>query len=178
MQRVLVIGSGGSGKSTVAKEIASRLRLPLIHLDALYWHPGWRATDKTAWEGVVRELIATPCWVMDGNYGGTLDVRLARCDAVVFLDLPRVVCLWRVLKRWLQFRGRSRPDMAPECPEQVSWEFVNWIWTYPRSRRPGILRRLARLRADQRAIVLSSDRAVRRFLDGLRAPPAQPCPAS
>jgi adenylate kinase family enzyme len=170
MQRILVIGSGGSGKSSVAKEIAHRLRLPLIHLDALYWHPGWRPTEKDAWDQVVRELIAAPRWVIDGNYGGTLDMRLARCDTVVFLDLPRLVCLWRVLERQLEFRGRSRPDMAPGCPERLSWEFVNWIWTYPHSRRPGILRRLADLRADQRAIVLSSSRAVRRFLDELLAP--------
>ena len=167
MQRILVIGSGGAGKSTVAREIASRLDLPLIHLDALYWNPGWRATDKDAWERRVRELIAAPRWVMDGNYGGTLDLRLARCDAVVFLDLPRVICLWRVIRRRLEFRGRSRPDMAPECPEGLSADFVKWIWTYPRSRRPGILRRLANLRANQRAIVLSSDRAIRSFLDGL-----------
>jgi adenylate kinase family enzyme len=171
MQRILVIGSGGSGKSTVAKEIADRLRLPLVHLDAFYWHPGWRATETSAWERVVRELIAAPCWVMDGNYGGTLDIRVERCDTVVFLDTPRVVCLWRVLKRRLQFHRRSRPDVPPECPERVSWEFVRWIWTYPGRRRAGILRRLANLRADQRAVVLSSNRAVRRFLDGLPAPP-------
>jgi adenylate kinase family enzyme len=169
MQRILVIGSGGSGKSTVAKEVASQLRLPLIHLDALYWQPGWRAPEKDAWDRRIRELIAAPCWVMDGNYGGTLDIRLARCDTVVFLDLPRVTCFWRVLKRLLEFRGRSRPDMPPDCPERLSWEFLNWIWTYPRTRRAGILRRLASLRVDQRAIVLSSNRAVRRFLDGLRA---------
>jgi len=172
MQRILVIGSGGAGKSTVAREIASRLRLPLIHLDSLYWQPGWRATEKTAWEGVVRELIAGPSWVMDGNYGGTLDIRIERCDTVVFLDAPRVVCLWRVLKRRLYFHSRRRPDIAPGCPEQLTWEFLRWIWTYPGRRRPGILRRLADLRADQRAVVLSSKRQVRRFLDGLRAAPA------
>ena len=167
MQRILVIGSGGSGKSTVAKEIASRLGLPLVHLDALYWHPGWRATEKDVWDRVVRELIDAPRWVMDGNYGRTLEVRLTRCDTVVFLDLPRVTCLWRVLKRRLAFPGRSRPDVAPGCPEQLTWEFLHWIWTYPKRRRPGILRRLAGLRVDQRAIVLSSNRDVRRFLGGL-----------
>ena len=167
MQRILVIGPGGSGKSTVAKEIASRLDLPLIHLDALYWKPGWRATDKETWELTLRELVAAPRWVMDGNYGGTLELRLARCDTVVFLDLPRMICLWRVLERQVEFLGRSRPDMAPDCPERITFEFVNWIWTYPKSRRPGILRRLAGLRADQRAIVLSSRRAVRGFLSEL-----------
>src|SRR5918992_1400387 len=127
MQRVLVIGSGGSGKSTVAKEIARRLHLPLVHLDALYWQPGWRATPTSAWERVVHQLIAAPWWVMDGNYGGTLDVRLAACDTVVFLDVPRVICLWRILRRRLQFRRGTRADMAPRCPERLTWEFVRWV---------------------------------------------------
>jgi adenylate kinase family enzyme len=170
MERVLVIGSGGSGKSTVAKAIASRLGLPLIHLDALYWHPGWQSTENSAWDAVVRDLLDAPAWVIDGNYGRTLDIRLARCDTVVFLDLPRAVCLWRALKRWIVFRGRPRPDMAPGCPERLSWEFLQWIWTYPARRRPDVLHRLAGLGADQRAIVLSSNRAVRRFLDELNAP--------
>ena len=168
MQRILVIGSGGSGKTTVARQIARRLELPIVHLDALYWQPGWRATEKPAWEAIVRELIAAPRWVMDGNYGGTLDLRLARCDTVVFLDLPRVVCLWRVVKRWLTFRGRTRPDMTQDCPERIDWEFIRWIWTYPARRRAAILRRLAAIRSDQRAIVLSSDAEIRRFVAQLQ----------
>jgi adenylate kinase family enzyme len=118
---------------------------------------------------LVHQLIADPCWVMDGNYGGTLDVRLATCDTVVFLDVPRVMCLWRVLRRRLKFYRAARPDVAPGCPERLTWQFVSWVWTYPARRRPGILRRLAGLRPDQRAIVLSSKRSVRRFLEGLPA---------
>jgi adenylate kinase family enzyme len=171
MRRVLVIGSGGAGKSTVAARIAGRLALPLIHLDALYWRAGWRPTEKGEWERVVRELVAAPAWVMDGNYGGTLDLRLARCDTVVFLDLPRALCLWRVLRRRLAHRGRSRPDVAPGCPERVDWEFVRWVWSYPARRRPAILRKLAALRPDQRAVVLTSTREVERFVTALGAPP-------
>ncbi len=173
MQRVLVIGSGGSGKSAVAKEIARRLRLPLVHLDALYWQPGWRAVERSAWDRVVRQLIAAPSWVMDGNYGRTLDVRLARCDTVVFLDMPRVVCLWRILKRRVAFRRGTRPDVASGCPERLTWEFVRWVWTYPGRRRTEILQRLTRLRPDQRAMVLTSDRSVRRFLEALPESPTQ-----
>jgi adenylate kinase family enzyme len=168
MQRILVIGSGGSGKTTVAREIARRLELPLVHLDALYWQPGWRAKERAAWEVIVRELIAAPRWVIDGNYSGTLDLRLARCDTVVFLDLPRVLCLWRVAKRWLMFRGRTRPDMTKDCPERITWEFIRWIWTYPARRRPGILGRLAGIRNDQRAVVLSSNAQIRRFVEELQ----------
>lgn len=169
MQRVLVIGSGGSGKTTVAARIANALRLALIHLDAVYWHTGWTPTPPDEWRSVVAQLIAEPRWVMDGNYGGTLDMRLAACDTVVFLDLPRGVCLWRIVKRNIRYRGRTRPDVAPGCPERLTWEFVRWVWTYPKRRRPGILERLSKL-PTRHVIVLSSQSDVDRFLTGLEAP--------
>ena len=169
VDRVLVIGSGGSGKSTVATELADVLGLPLIHLDALYWSSGWVPTPADEWRRRVEELIAHPRWVMDGNYGGTLDLRLARCEMVVFLDLPRVVCLWRVLKRQLRFRGRSRPDMPPGCPERFSWEFITWIWTYPARRRRSVLAKLNALRDSVRVVILSSRRQVREFLAQIQA---------
>ncbi len=164
MQRVLVIGSGGAGKSTLAAELSRRLSLPLVHLDALYWQSGWREMEAAAWERTVRELASEPAWVMDGNYGGTMDVRLARCDTVIFLDLPRTQCVWRILRRWWRYRGTTRPDLAPGCPEQMSWEFTSWVWTYPSSRRPGVLRRLRAMRDHQRVVVLRSSTEVGQFL--------------
>jgi adenylate kinase family enzyme len=164
VRRVLVIGSGGAGKSTFAAALGARLRLPVVHLDAHYWHPGWVATPEAEWRDRVDRLTAGEAWVMDGNYGGTLDQRLAACDAVVFLDLPRRLCLARVLRRWARYAGRSRPDMAPGCPERLRWEFLRWIWDYPRSRRPAILRRLAALPPDRRVVVLRSPAAVADFL--------------
>lgn len=128
MLRVLVIGSGGSGKSTLAAQLGARLRLPVVHLDALYWRPGWVATPASGWRETVAHLVATERWVMDGNYGGTLDLRIAACDAVVLLDPPRSVCLARVVWRWLRYAGTTRPDMAPGCPEHLTWEFVRWVW--------------------------------------------------
>jgi len=172
MRRVLVIGSGGAGKSTFAARLAERTGLPLIHLDALYWRPGWVEPAKEEWTRRVAQLVADDRWIMDGNYGGTLESRLAACDTVVFLDLPRALCLRRVIGRRIRFRGRARPDMAPGCPEQLSWEFLHWIWSYPATRRPGILRRLAGLRPDQRAVVLQSVSEVARFLDSLPPGPA------
>lgn len=164
MQRVLVIGSGGAGKSTFSRRLGEATGLPVVHLDACHWRPGWVAAPKDEWMRIVDEIAARDAWIMDGNYGGTLDQRLAACDTVVFLDLPRVVCLWRVLWRSVRYRGRSRPDMAPGCPERMTWEFVRWIWTYPRKRRPDILRRLDALPAEKRVVILDSARATARFL--------------
>jgi adenylate kinase family enzyme len=109
MRRVLVIGSGGAGKSTLAAQVARRLALPLVRLDALYWHAGWIPTPKDEWATLVMEIAGREAWVMDGNYGGTMDLRLARADTVIFLDLPRLVCLWGIVSRWLRIAGDRGP---------------------------------------------------------------------
>jgi adenylate kinase family enzyme len=156
MHRVLVVGSGGAGKSTFAARLAAERGLPLIHLDSRYWRAGWVPTPDKQWKERVNELVRGAEWVMDGNYGGTLDARIAACDTIIFLDLPRLVCIWRVIRRWWRHRGRSRPDMTPGCDEQLTLEFLRWIWSYPHSRRPDILRRIAALRPDQQGIMLRS----------------------
>ena len=164
MQRVMIIGAGGAGKSTLARQVGARTGLPVIHLDAEYWHAGWVPTPDVEWRARVSALAGGERWVMDGNYGGTLDLRLARADTVVFLDLSRRATMWGVLRRWLAHRGRTRPDMAPGCPEQMSWEFLRWVWEYPRTRRPQMLRRLGELPPGTRPVVLRSRAEVARWL--------------
>ena len=169
MRRILVIGSGGAGKSTVALELGKRLALPVIHLDALYWRPGWLESPTHEWQQIVEGLLTEDRWIIDGNYGGTLDLRLSAADTVVFLDLPRWLCLWRVIKRRLRFHGQSRPDMAAGCPERLTGEFLRWIWFYPKRRREGILERLRHVAQEKEVVVLHSPREVRYFLEGLSA---------
>lgn len=177
MRRVLVIGSSGAGKSVLAARMAKRTGLPLVHLDAIYWKPGWTKTPRDAWTRIVDELLARDAWIMDGNYAGTLDRRLAACDTVVFLDLPRAVCLWRALRRRVVHHRRARPDMTPGCDERLTPDFIRWIWQYPVKRRPGVLARLRALRPDQRAVILRSTREVEAFLDTLPAATAEAPPA-
>ena len=88
MRRILVIRSGGAGKSTAARAIAAAAGLPLVHLDRVFWHAGWQPTPDEEWARIVDAWIAEEEWVIDGNYGGTLPSRLARAEAVVFLHVP------------------------------------------------------------------------------------------
>jgi adenylate kinase family enzyme len=170
MDRIMIIGSGGSGKSTLARQIGDALGIEVIHLDALFWQPGWVETPRDEWEAIQQSLVSRDRWVIDGNYGGTLDVRLRAADTVVFLDLPRTLCVRRIITRRLRYAGRSRPDMAPGCEERLTWEFIHWVWTFPSRRRPAILRTLAGYATGRRIVRLRSTGAVDSFVRSLHAP--------
>ncbi len=164
MQKIMIIGSGGAGKSTLARQLGEILRIEVVHLDARYWQPGWVEPDKAQWERVVERLVRSETWILDGNYGGTMDLRLAAADTIIFLDLPRTLCIWRAIQRRIRYAGKSRPDMAPGCPEAIDWTFLKWIWQYPASRRPGILRKLKAYAGTKRIIRLRSSAEARCFL--------------
>lgn len=164
MQRVAIIGSGGAGKSTLAAELGPIVGLPVVHLDALFWKPGWEETPKAEWAQTNARLVQGERWILDGNYGGTMDARLAAADTVIFLDFPRAVCLWNVFKRAIRFRARSRPDMAPGCPERLDLKFLQWVWRFPERSRPPLLERLTRLRSETVLVRLTSRREVRTFV--------------
>lgn len=167
MKKILVIGSGGAGKSTFAKRLGARLQLQVIHLDSFYWSAGWVEMDKATWRVVVERLIQLDSWIMDGNYGGTLDIRLAACDSVIFLDVPRLVCLQRVLKRIALYRKASRPDMAAGCRERFNWEFMKYVWHYPTKKKPVLLEKLKFLSHTKSVIVLRSQAQIEMFLTSL-----------
>jgi adenylate kinase family enzyme len=127
MERVLIIGPCGSGKSTLARELAPRLGLPLVHMDQLYWKPGWVETSDEVMQAKIEALSQEPRWIIDGNYGGTLRPRLERADAVIYLDYPIRLCLWRLIKRIWTTRGQVRADMAEGCPEQFDFSFLIYV---------------------------------------------------
>jgi len=162
MQRVLVIGSPGAGKSTLSTELARRTGLPLIHLDQHAWLPGWVELDREQWKAKVRELVAGDRWIIDGNYGGSLEYRLTRADTVIDLDLPAWLCVARLLRRILSTRGRVRADMAAGCPEQMDWGFLLYTARFPWTHRQKIEARLAAFAG--KVIRLRNQAEVRSFL--------------
>jgi len=175
MKKIVVIGSGGAGKSTFSRRLGLRLGIEVIHLDRLYWKPGWTETPAAEWEDLVRGVIASrDAWIVDGNYSGTLGTRIQASDTIIFLDLPRMLCLWRVVKRAFKYHGITRPDIADGCTERIDLAFLKWVWRYPQRSRPKVLALLDAHRQQRTIIRLRSPVEVEQFL----ARTAPPCACS
>ena len=124
--RVLVIGCSGSGKSTLARGLAARLGLRHISLDRdVFWLPGWKERPRNEAYARIAAFIEEERWVMDGTSPGSLPIRLPRTGLVIWLRLPRRLALRGAVLRWMRYAGRTRPDMAPGCPEKIDFEFLH-----------------------------------------------------
>jgi adenylate kinase family enzyme len=167
VKRIAVIGAGGAGKTRLARALGAALDLPVVHLDAHYHGPGWRPLPPTEWADRQRRLAAADRWVMDGNYAGTLPLRLARADTVVFLDLPPLLCAWRVVRRWMLHRPGSALDLPPSLRPKLGWRFLVYVLTFRRRRRPALLAELARWEGRVALVTLSSRRAATQLLASL-----------
>jgi adenylate kinase family enzyme len=169
VQRVAVLGSGGAGKSVLAAALAERTGLPVVHLDVVYWRPGWTAPPRDEFDAKLAAAVAEERWILDGNFlrDDDADPRFGRADTVIFLDLPRRICLWRIIRRLVRDRRRSRPDLPHGCPEGIDVAFWLWVWRYPADNRPDVLERLAGLGPEVAVHRLRSQRDVERFLDAL-----------
>jgi adenylate kinase family enzyme len=167
MQRILVLGSSGSGKSTFSRQLGQLLGVEIIHLDSHYWQPNWAAASEKEWAKKLEQLLQKPGWIMDGNYPSSLDLRLSFADTVVFLDRQRLLCLWRCVKRLLRNWGRNRQELAPGCDEKIDGEFLKWIWNYPKDVKPVILEQLHNSAAagSRQIFILRNNGAIADFLE-------------
>ena len=162
VERVTIVGCGGSGKSYVARELGRLLDLPVIHMDAVYFDDQWNPLPIERFEAVQRELIAAPRWVIDGNYNSTVQVRLEAADSVVFMDLPTRVCLWGILSRQLR-HGRGQNDQNGVY-NRITGDVLRYVLGYRRKMRPKVLAKIDRHASGARLIMLTSRRQTRRFL--------------
>lgn len=163
MERILIIGCGGAGKSTLARQLGELTGLPVVHLDKLFWHPGWVESTKEEIDAKITAALDEPQWIMDGNYNRTLPLRIQKCDTVIYLDFSRFACLMGVAKRVLTTYGTVRPDMAEGCPERFDLDFLKWVWNFNKNKREQYYRLLNEAEGVE-TIVLKDRRAVRKFL--------------
>ncbi|MEJ8302746.1 DNA topology modulation protein [Saccharibacillus sacchari] len=167
MKKVAVIGSPGSGKSVFSRKLGESLGLPVIHLDSYYWQAGWTPTATKDWDEFLKKQVGADKWIIDGNYMRTLDIRLKAADTIVFLDLPRPLCMYRIIKRCFMYRAKSRPDLNADCEEKLDAKFIKWVWNYKKKSRPKVLESIRSQGQGKRTVVLSSRKEVEAFLKGL-----------
>ena len=166
MERIVIIGCGGSGKSTLARQLGEKLDLPVVHLDRLFWMPGWQHISAEEFDEKLAAELEKHQWIMDGNFNRTMSVRIQKCDTVIYLDYNRFVCLWGVICRIVRSCGKSRPDMAEGCPECLDWAFLKWVWNFNRANRDNNYRHLNEA-THAETYAFKNRRQLKRFLKSL-----------
>lgn len=136
--RISIVGGSGSGKSTLCNILSKELGLPAIHLDAINYEPNWVEIDKTERDNIILSKAQDDKWVIDGNYNKTLKERFDKADLIIWLDYSTLKQLHGILKRYFTTRNSERPEI-PGCKERLEPEFIKYILTYNKKKRPVIL---------------------------------------
>ena len=160
MKRVMVIGCPGSGKSTVSRALHNKTGIPLYHLDMMYWNTDKTTVEKSLFLERLSVVLEKDEWIIDGNYGSTMELRMAACDTVVFLDYPLDVCLDGIRAR----RGKPRSDM-PWIETEEDAEFIEFIKSYNEQQKPKVLELLEKY-SDKNIVILESREQADAFLNG------------
>ncbi|WP_099205244.1 AAA family ATPase [Scatolibacter rhodanostii] len=135
MQKILIIGCSGCGKTTLSRALAKELELPLVHLDKLYWLNNWQAMPREKFDALLKEELAKSQWILDGNFDRTLPMRLKYCDTIIFMDYSRFISLYGVLKRVITGYGKTRADMGQNCPEKFDIKLLKFVWQFNKTHR-------------------------------------------
>lgn len=165
MERIVIVGCGGSGKSLLARQLAANLDLPLTHLDAVYYDQDWNPLPQEEFAARQEKLVTEPAWIIEGNYAGTLPIRLAAADTVIFLDLPALTCLWGILQRRWRYRGGQHHDVG--VYDRIRWSFLVYIWRYRRTMAPRVRKLINQHTISAKVITVTSRRQARRLINQL-----------
>ncbi len=167
MKRVMIIGGSGSGKSTLARQLGEITKLPIIHIDKMYWKPHWELRDGAELRKMILDTIQNDEWIFEGNNFPSFQDRINRADMLIFIDMPRWLRLFRVIKRMITGYGKSRPDMAEDCPERFDLKylkFLKFVYEYDYCGKLRALELLNSVPKDVKGIHLKSRNEVSEFL--------------
>ena len=166
MKKIIVIGCPGSGKSTLSRELHSKTGIPLYHLDMLNWNADRTTVEKSVFLERLSDVLEKDEWIIDGNYGSTMELRMQRCDTILFLDYPLDVCLDGVSKR----RGQPRSDMPWKETGQDDEEFIRFIKNYNSQSKPHVMELLQNY-SHKNIIVFKSRSEANSFLSKILSSP-------
>ncbi len=168
--KIAVLGYSGSGKSTLARELALIYDIPVLYLDAVQFLPGWIERGKEEALSIVGEFMRNNgSWVIDGNYTSFYQQeRLGQADAIIYMDFPRIVCLWSAIKRYVKYKNMSRESVAPGCDEKLDLEFVWWILHRGRTGKKRRYYREVISRYKDKAIVLKNRKQAEAYIKRMR----------
>jgi adenylate kinase family enzyme len=166
MDRIVVVGCGGSGKTVVARQIGQALDLPVVHLDGIYYDADWNTLPNEEFAARQRDVVAQHRWVIDGNYASTLPIRLTVADTVVFLDLPALACLWGVARRRRRYGGGQHPEVG--VYDRVNRSFLRYVVAYRRTMAPRVRALVDEHAPQARFVGLTSRRQATQFVEQIR----------
>ncbi|MCR5704254.1 MAG: adenylate kinase [Eubacterium sp.] len=160
MNRIIVIGCPGSGKSTFSKALHKTAGIPLYHLDMMYWNEDRTTVQRDLFLRKLNEILEQERWIIDGNYESTMEMRIEKSDTIFFLDYPVEVCIEGIMSR----RGKERSDMPwVEKPDEIDEEFLEWVRNYNVESRPKVLELLAK-NEDKEIIIFHSREEAKEYL--------------
>lgn len=162
----MVIGiSPGVGKSTFARKLGNKIEINVYHLDSYFWKPGWVEAQLDEFITAQENILMNDSWIIDGNYSKTFERRAEQADTIIYLELPRYMCLYRVFKRYLKHIGKKRPDLG--CTEKFDWGFIKFIWTTYKPRLHKMQERLEQLSKEKNVIILRGRKQIDNYISQL-----------
>lgn len=164
MGKIIVLGCPGAGKTSFSKRLSNKLGISLYHLDKLFWISNDEHITQEEFDNRLKELCGNEEWIIDGNYGRTIDKRLDNCETVIYLDYPLPVCLWGVTERVIRNHGKTREDMGGDYKDRFDKEFYKFIINYHRTDRKIMLEKLGKL-SDKDVVILNSRKEAKEFLN-------------
>lgn len=169
MDRIMIFGFSGGGKSTLARKMGEILDIEPTHFDAIHWLPGWVESTREYKKEMIKPVLERERWIIEGNYHRIYwNERLELADTVIFIDVNRFICLWQAWKRSRIYKGKTRPDMGEGCTEKFDLEFAKWVFFKGRRKNNIMLDAVKYAKEQNKAVyVLKNRRDINKFLKGI-----------
>lgn len=171
---IMIVGSSGSGKSTLATRIGEITGLRVVHIDRIYWKPNWEMRTQDEITKLVAKETSTDGWVFEGNNSATHELRAQKANIIIYLNIPRYVCLYRVIKRSIlgqisqRLTGHKRQCLADGCEEKITLNLIKWVWEFPEKNKEKLKRLFETAPKHTITITINNNEQIENFLTELK----------